>query len=251
NTAPRPWGRNSRNEVVVPFCYLDEETRKSVRDDIILAHNHWLRSLGGTASKDSGHGIKFWEAVNKKGDPEYCTLGPGKSWNDNVAINTVVIRHLANTNKLSAPIGMAHEHQRPDRDDYVRYICKELKDFDAAFERAKRADSRMTEDALCNKPGQAKLYGFRGEDYLMGVTASALALYWPVNKVNAYDYDSIMHYPTLSGDAKEECLTNEQRCHLVRWKDPGNPNDRSVAMVKENLTPSKADIDWVKATYPW
>ncbi|KAF2870076.1 hypothetical protein BDV95DRAFT_496467 [Massariosphaeria phaeospora] len=242
NNGPRPWARNRNNLFVIRYCYAREYDRQNVQGTVEWSINNWYHHLGGPASKKSGHGIVFQEALNSANQPFYCyKKGAPNDWNLNVQYNTVVIEYTYGG-------GMVHEHQRPDRDTYLSFDCQKLGDFKYALDNARITDPTITWWELCNDLKLAYKYKFRGFEYVKG---KALHQDWTVRPVGFFDHDSIMIYGTET-DMGPECDPNTGHdCALSRWKDKSN---HGMGVEKQNgfqETPSTWDIRWLKLQYPW
>ncbi|KAI2476223.1 hypothetical protein Ptr902_12299 [Pyrenophora tritici-repentis] len=141
---------------------------------------------------------------------------------------------------------MAHEHNRPDRDTYIRVDYHCLADWPDCWNRARSAEGgRITEDGLCLDMYAIK-YGCSCSAYIINLVEPG----WPITSMIGYDLSSIMHYPSVNGDATEECRMNGDGCALEEWVH-WNDHDQGTQLLYQMRKPSEMDLLWVKITYPW
>jgi hypothetical protein len=88
---------------------------------------------------------------------------------------------------LGHAFGLLHEHQRPDRNDFVQYNCEMLVGYDDALKRA--SEKGHGADELCNSAQCAAEFGFAATQF----TTNG-ALVDPSTGSKQYDVDSIMYY---------------------------------------------------------
>ncbi|KAL1793683.1 hypothetical protein ACET3X_008665 [Alternaria dauci] len=224
------WPRLPTYQVLIPWCFRDAASEQAIGAHVIdRAWETWSRVLG-PASVQNGHNLLFyhWKAVDGNYYP-YCYEANGQ-WNPRVPPETVVVsynhvyqpgvqaqasigykatentpgRHwlvmtydamtrnpeFAVAHELGHVFGLLHEHQRPDRDYYVGYNCRNVFGFKETLARA-RADG-FTEDQLCNQPGVARRYGWAGAEFVKIPPI-------PTDVLTPYDYQSIMHYDCRNG----------------------------------------------------
>ena len=98
-TAPRPWPRDSRNLVQIPYCYYDQAARDVLHKEVEDALDVWRHALGSPPSKETGHGVVFGEAQG------LCTK-PNGDWNKDVPFNTVPIHHDEGGVFMYSPVGL-------------------------------------------------------------------------------------------------------------------------------------------------
>lgn len=93
-------------------------------------------------------------------------------------------------------------------------------------------------------------YGFKGKNYIAGSSTGALNRAWPVKTtLLQYDYESIMHYPTLIDSVPECTQKRVNKCALTKYKDFTQPQ-RGEEEIKKFIRPSKDDVAWLKLIYP-
>jgi hypothetical protein len=99
--------------------------------------------------------------------------------------------------------GLLHEHQRPDRDFFIHFDCRNVQGYQQALAQA-QADG-YTNEQLCEQPGVALRYGWLGSEFIKFKPLSA-------DIITPYDINSIMHYDCRFG------------ADHARWgHDPTNP----------------------------
>ncbi|KAI0577866.1 hypothetical protein PtrEW4_007762 [Pyrenophora tritici-repentis] len=209
NGGPIPWPRDGNNQVIIPYCFTEEFDRKNVRSVVENTMAKWIEYLGGPAGSDTRHALSFQERKNNQGKPLYCSTGGDcNTWNLAVPQDTVAIEYTEGT---SWGASMAHEHNRPDRDTYIRVDYHRLADWPDCWNRARSAEGdRITEDGLCLDMYHAIKYGYSCSAYIINLVEPG----WPITSMIGYALSSIMHYPSVNGDATEECRMNGDGCAL-------------------------------------
>ncbi|KAL1591421.1 hypothetical protein SLS60_012034 [Paraconiothyrium brasiliense] len=291
---PREWPRNDQNKVVIKYCFETKDARKQVgRPFPLYGIGEWMRALGGEASSATMHGLVFEETLDANGQPLVCIDPATKEWNREIDYNTVRIRwsddkhfgasattgfvgfvsgdppipgiHMitfgelydypAMVHELGHILGMAHEHQRKDRDAWVAYRCHNVKDFYTIFKKFKAGNPDATWSDLCDNIANALVMDFAGSNFVRQYSAGdprgreGRTLTWEVADYGEpYDPASIMHY---SSDAFREgglwCHHDKtDGCTLV-INVPGHEKE----YIPEIFHPSQKDIQWVRKTYPW
>ncbi|KAI4270324.1 MAG: hypothetical protein LQ337_006746 [Flavoplaca oasis] len=130
--------------------------------------------------------------------------------------------------ELGHSLGFYHEHQRDDRDDHVVFNCKNLQDWSEDKEK----------DGFCTDLMAAKQEGWSSLDWIIFPRSDQNP---PLcEQSDAYDEDSIMHYPGGAG-AKKPFLGH--RNTVLGKKD--NPDES----FKKNMKPSSADVNRANAMY--
>ncbi|KAL8875713.1 MAG: hypothetical protein Q9205_007107 [Flavoplaca limonia] len=132
--------------------------------------------------------------------------------------------------ELGHSLGFYHEHQRDDRDDHVVFNCKNLADWSEQKEK----------DGFCTDLVAAKGNGWSSLDLIILPRSQQNP---PICELgDAYDEDSIMHYPGGAGGSKS-LLKAGSRKTVLGYKN--KPNES----FKKNKKPSSADIDRANAMY--
>jgi hypothetical protein len=167
-------------------------------------------------------------------------------------------------------LGMAHEFQRSDRkpppplsyslntsklsgDNFVLYICVNLKFYDYAFARA-RADNPLMNDNniewhLCNDQAFAKRYDLLSVLFLKHDSGRIVDEPEPHL---GFDVDSVMMYESES-ISNPRCLAEENYCALRKWqRNAAGAKDYSRPPLKilQPMWPSDGDARWVQKWYP-
>jgi hypothetical protein len=144
---------------------------------------------------------------------------------------------------------MMHEHQRPDRDEHVRFDCLKLLDYYSAIAAARADDPSTISTELCYDVRVAQKYGFSGQSYVTTLTRGGV-YGLQIDGETPYDVDSIMHYHSyIMGN--EKCQKGDQaQCPLAVYRDSKN-HDKGFKIIPKWFKPSKLDGGWVLKYYPW
>lgn len=113
---PKPWPRGSDNKITIPYCYKDANSRSRLLGTIEFAAAKWKEALGGVASKRAGHGIVFKEAV-ENGVPLYCfspRASNGHNWNDKIPFETVYLDWSDQRSGVGATVGLIEDEEDPE-----------------------------------------------------------------------------------------------------------------------------------------
>ncbi|KAF2661064.1 hypothetical protein K491DRAFT_711314 [Lophiostoma macrostomum CBS 122681] len=288
---PIVWPRVSNNKVAIRYCFYDTDTDKRLRSLVRGAMDVWMGALGerkkdnGHAIEFYEHTDKDnkpYHCVDES--------NPSRPWNTNLQTDTVAILwrgadginpqpvpassatlgclkkpnpFVLNlvvgtshtlweiTHELGHVLGMVHEHQRADRDLFIKYNCDKVFGFDAAWQKAS-ADG-ISKDRLCNDAQVATYYGFwAGVQFIRGFIG---VLKWEVVGSGAYDIESIMHYASDAGVADQtRCNANHPdepaMCVMAFWKNPSKHDAGWETRFRQNPI-SQRDVAWVKKVYPW
>ena len=167
---------------------------------------------------------------------------------------------------------MAHEFQRSDRklpltpplsyylntselpgDDFVLYICINLRGYDYALNRARADNPLMNEKYLewhlCNDQVFADSYGILSPLFLKGDRGRSVDEPEPYL---GFDVDSITMYETET-ISNPRCQTEENYCALRKWqRTAAGARDLSRPPLKvgQPVWPSDGDARWVQKWYP-
>jgi hypothetical protein len=203
NKWPRNFAKDGGYHSIIPYCYLDDLTRRILNPNVFSATQAWVKAMGGDVSQQTGHGVAFWEIFDDNSmEPLYCHTPGTKDWNTMLPYGTVSITvnenmgasvqatigkqeygrvaymnfmqlgprasvatithefgHIMGMNycrvsrrlHLTLKTGMAHEHQRGDRDDHVKYNCEMVPHFVVALYAAKNMyGPNFSKDMLCD-----------------------------------------------------------------------------------------------------
>ncbi|KAJ4323925.1 hypothetical protein N0V94_001569 [Neodidymelliopsis sp. IMI 364377] len=177
-------------------------------------------------------------------DPRFDrhTLRLGYDSKNPVQYNAYVAAH-----ELGHVFGFIHEHQRPDRDHYVRFGCKNLANYDRAVMLAK-SHPTLTIEQLCVSPIYSRLSPWN-ELPFVPFDYSTIPFY------EVYDMISIMHYPSISNARKAQKYTD---LPLLRWKKggpgyapPKEATDQNSEIIRFGMEPTRTDVEALKMMYPW
>ncbi|ORY17870.1 hypothetical protein BCR34DRAFT_596737 [Clohesyomyces aquaticus] len=271
------WPRHANNAVMIPICFDSFDHMNRFHPILRLAVAKWVApAILGAPGPATGHGINFVTYGGEEKGCIIDDGAGGKMWNptiwrfalritegqsvpgadgantaeattgfsmqlDHGHYNTLQVKgypdHVAVAHELGHVLGLKHEHQRIDRDKYMKYDCTKIQGYDKAFEEAKK---KGKEHLLCTDPAVAIEFKFIGHAF----TSS-----FP--KKGDYDIKSIMHYPS-DYFGTPACKENAKidNCPMVKYKDP-NDHAAGTEVILLNNIPSKLDIEWVKQHYPY
>ncbi|KAF2825155.1 hypothetical protein CC86DRAFT_39547 [Ophiobolus disseminans] len=159
--------------------------------------------------------------------------------------------------------GLWHEHQRPDRDHYVRFNCEALKGYDQAKKISDR-EGHHTMDEICASGALAATYGFdmvAQYDTIEHIDPASdvqgQIWYWKQNyPYHDYDDNSIMCYSSNAHywRKNDELL----RVSLALWRDRLPDFVPPKEFTKDDLDnvyrvdkPSPKGVEGIKKLYPW
>ncbi|KAF1955958.1 hypothetical protein CC80DRAFT_594118 [Byssothecium circinans] len=276
NGGPKPWPRNSRNKVVIKYCYEFQSTKQKLENALEMeGFSVWRQALGGGPSASSHYGVEFSETKDSNGNDAVpkdalaiiVDYTPGASGSATIGYvydnaNPEVCIHIndrehrlpqAIAHELGHVLGMAHEHQRPDRDYWLKYRCHMLWDFKKKIDELRRYIPEPTYADLCDDVWHAWQVNFSGKDYVKGESLGDARTNpdftpkkWNVRQSSMYyDKDSIMQYPSWL-NAEPVCTrVSMDYCPLVE------NNGGQSGWVEDDYVPSGRDVEWVKGNYPW
>ncbi|KAF2678191.1 hypothetical protein K458DRAFT_395256 [Lentithecium fluviatile CBS 122367] len=145
--------------------------------------------------------------------------------------------------------GMSHERQRPDRDEYVRFICENFRDYSKTMKHARTENpslgNQTVSKRLCEDADFSKKYGF---------PAGAIVKGPYVDAEDPFDYKSIMLYPSKDGTIGDQCHDDGEGCTLLKvtkWEnEDGSGGGINYEAYGDNLVPSEWDVKFVRKCYP-
>ncbi|KAK4505332.1 hypothetical protein PRZ48_003295 [Zasmidium cellare] len=148
--------------------------------------------------------------------------------------------------ELGHVIGLAHEHQRPDRDEHIKFMCKRLWGYDEALEAAMKDEQGMMYDSedesddeetrvlkICNYPYYAKAYFPQALDYIRGdrFRGDEEEQIWKNRQFSdKFDFDSIMIYSSSDLAKEEEKRPMVRRSDRSDFYMGGSPDDDKVSI---------------------
>ncbi|KAF2444577.1 hypothetical protein P171DRAFT_494954 [Karstenula rhodostoma CBS 690.94] len=151
-------------------------------------------------------------------------------------------------------LGMAHEHQRWDRDDHVEFRCANLvgmTDIINRFRVAEKKDYAAASKALCEDQLTAEKWFAPSAEYVKGAGLDVATK--PIfDGPGGFDMDSIMLYDSYSfSEAGDQVGVGSAVIVAVERDAEGNKVPGSERMITRNTNPSPRDVEFVKAFYPW
>jgi hypothetical protein len=82
NKWPRNFAKDGGYRSIIPYCYLDNLTRRILNPNVFSATQAWVKAMGGNVSQQTGHGVAFWEIFDDNSmEPLYCHTPGTKDWN--------------------------------------------------------------------------------------------------------------------------------------------------------------------------
>ncbi|KAJ5056903.1 hypothetical protein J3E74DRAFT_467807 [Bipolaris maydis] len=242
---PIRWPRTGEHQVIIPYCFAQEHDRRNIRNVVENGMAKWIEHLGGPASRTSGHAISFQERKNAQGKPLYCASPTNRdAWNDKVPHDTLAMEYTENKGWGGS---MAHEHNHPDRDTYLKITPKALADWDSCWQRVHAHEGPLiTLENLCRSIRLTIKYGCTCAAFVKNYVEPG----WPIKSNAGFDIASIMHYASVSGYSNQRCITKGEDCPVVAYVDPKD-HGKGTRLVEQVRRPSEKDLMWVKRNYPW
>ncbi|KAF2865297.1 hypothetical protein BDV95DRAFT_256423 [Massariosphaeria phaeospora] len=277
---PWPLDDDDTGYCTVKYCYDNQDTKNGLNSAWNLAHWIWLKALGGPASKETNHCLRFKEIeVDQKKHPgatNFC-LTNDKRWNKAVPGDTLRVSHdkhnrvnratVGYSKETSAGrnwvvldtipwmqasifvheigyiLGMIHEHQRVDRDEYIRFRCDKLAGYDNAHARCMQ-EEHCRIDLMCDNFEMAYSIDFIDAlQYVRGGNGGS-------HDADAdLDFESIMIYASDDWAPNEDCAQDKDlsNCPLAK-REPGV---EQYSWIDDTVWPSKGDVDFVRIWYQW
>lgn len=140
---------------------------------------------------------------------------------------------------------MVHEQVRNDRDEHVKYECRNVQGYADALSKVMAKENLPEADArrrLCEDRGFALRYGFMGSQFTKN----------PQGKMHdepgGFDLSSIMLYGS-DVFADPACDADASKCPLLKYVKV-NGEVVGTNRILENTEPSAGDVTWVKMRYP-
>jgi hypothetical protein len=269
--------------VTIYWCFKDADAEQNIGVSMDRAWETWTRKLG-LASQANRHAlqVKRWITPNTNLYP-YC-YDEGNNWDPTIPPETVVVKwtpsmqggqawtgYIANDNtpgrhilergngppgvdndwvqahELGHVLGLHHEHQRLDRNNYISYNPENVVGYEDAVRRA--AADGVTVGELVNLEEVGRRYNWIGFAYAMVPQAQDFQ--------TPYDYNSIMHY---------DCSV---AANPDKWRaNPTDPRNYPIMKINQEHTQvlflplnghrpyphfeiSVQDAATIRAMYPW
>jgi hypothetical protein len=150
-------------------------------------------------------------------------------------------------------LGMVHEHQRWDRDDYIEFRCHNLRDMEKPVEELQKTG--LTEgqawEILCTNLDTAVQYNAPSAGYIKGDGLDR-GTQPQLDGPGGLDIDSIMMYSSdYDSYIKDQVDLNS--AVLVGFKKDSNGQKipGSEFWIPESTKPSPLDASFVRKFYPW
>ncbi|OAG11197.1 uncharacterized protein CC84DRAFT_1210870 [Paraphaeosphaeria sporulosa] len=151
-------------------------------------------------------------------------------------------------------VGMAHEHQRWDRDDHVEFRCANLvgmSDIINHYRVAAKVDYATASKALCEDQLTAEKWFAPSAEYVRGAGLDVNTKP-KFDGPGGFDVDSIMLYDSYSfSKAGYQVNVGTSVLVAIERDADGNKVPGSEKMFPRNTKPSPKDVEFVKTFYPW
>ena len=152
-------------------------------------------------------------------------------------------------------MGMIHEHQRWDRDDYLEFRCNNLWGINDSISKVTAHEGITSQEAaelLCNNAHKAREYDAPSVPYIKGDGLDP-ATKPQLDGPGGFDRESIMLYDSYLGsyDTIYDVNLNSAVLVTIRKDANGNKIPGSDTMFRAALRPSQRDAEFVRRFYPW
>lgn len=134
-------------------------------------------------------------------------------------------------------LGLQHEHQRPDADQHVHFLCVNLYNYEAIADKITKEHPDWTIEQACGDIDMAFELGFSAQMYIQEPTSQTQLEYG-----SDFDPTSIMMYPSKAASKEED---NSLAWPLVLRPTPPNGD----AEIKFLNNPSAKDVAAIIAKY--
>lgn len=158
---------------------------------------------------------------------------------------------------------MAHEHQRWERDEYVYFLCENVRGMtelvDGAYNLNGKPNGITKEEVwefLCEDAGQVEFWSAPSQAWLKGDGFDEKYESTTLDGPDGFDYDSIMMYGSAQGVAVDYSTeVNINTASLVKVKnhpDTGKKDiDQNDWFLPVPMRVSEKDAAFVRRFYPW
>ncbi|KAK4548754.1 hypothetical protein LTR36_008527 [Oleoguttula mirabilis] len=239
-------------------------------DDTYLCNDAKIRPDALVISDESTDGNENWDDCDTKSTTgykyttdnargrhtlEFCHLKPG----DEAATEPGAVRAMMH--ELGHVMGLAHEHQRPDRNDVLRFVCSNLDGYEAGVAAAEEDEEVLFDDDLepadrinliCGDAMFARAYFNPALSFIRGTfmqtdTDDQRWRYYVSG--TPFDTESIMIYSSDLGSKKPG--SDNYKDWVMYQKGSKKPVWTGGNKDPAQCGPSAGDIARVKQLYPF
>lgn len=139
---------------------------------------------------------------------------------------------------------MVHEQVRSDRDEHVKYECRNVQGYAAALAKTMAAEHLPLPEAhrrLCEDRDFALQFGFMGSQFTKNPRGKRH------DEPGGFDLSSIMLYGS-DVFADPACDADASKCTLLKYVKV-NGEIVGTNRILENTEPSAGDVAWLKMQY--